>query len=286
MNTTRSLQLASLLLVIAGGATAASAQGYLTANVPYSESFNGMGTAGTAAPTGWSVYSMAGSHDLFAPTDSSTPGVAPNMTAGALTARPTLIAGAAGTQRSSSGFNFATTASDTDRALGSSPTSIAAEILQLSLVNNSGLALAAINLSYDIRRFTECGNGNGYNTSPYYGMEENPGYSVFYSLTGSTWTNVAALTPKLSGSSGVIVPDTVGVTNIAATLVELGALWNPGSTLQLRWFDDNAQSGSPDQLIGLDNVQVAIPEPSTYAALFGAAALAIVGLRRCPRQAT
>ncbi|MBK8477526.1 MAG: hypothetical protein IPL39_14870 [Opitutaceae bacterium] len=284
MKTPLSLSGFALLLCLAGSCATASAQAYLTA-APYLQDFDSLGTAGTTAPIGWQVYSMAGGHDTFAPVDSSTPGAAPNMAAGALTSRTPLIAGAAGTQRSNQGYNFATTAASTDRSLGSSPTGIAAEILELSLVNGSGLALAAINLSYDIRRFTEAGNTNGYNASPYYGKEENPGYNVFYSLDNSVWTRVAALTPSLAGSSGVIVPDTVGVTNVGATLVELGASWNAGSTLRLRWLDDNAQSSSPDQLLGLDNVQVAIPEPSTYAAVFGAAALGLAGIHRLRRRA-
>jgi hypothetical protein len=34
----------------------------------YTENFNSMGT-GTAAPAGWSVYSISGSHDQFKPAD-------------------------------------------------------------------------------------------------------------------------------------------------------------------------------------------------------------------------
>jgi hypothetical protein len=70
------------------------------------------------------------------------------------------------------------------------------------------------------------------------------------------------------------------VTNVTPTLISLNSAWANNSTLTLAWLDDNAQGPSPDQLLGLDNVTVAIPEPSTYAAIFGALALGFVVTRR------
>src|ERR1035437_1189082 len=157
----------------------------------------------------------------------------------------------------------------------------AASILELSLTNSTGAALNAINISYDIRRFTTTANNNtGYASGNYGAVEELPGYQLFYSLNGTTWTNVAALSPKLSGSPGVVVPNSVGVTNVPPTLISLNSAWANNSTLTFAWLDDNAQGPSPDQLLGLDNVTVAIPEPSTYAAILGALTIGFVVTRR------
>jgi hypothetical protein len=48
----------------------------------------------------------------------------------------------------------------------------------------------------------------------------------------------------------------------------LSGNWNVGSNLLLRWVDDNAIDPSPDEIFGIDNVSVAVPEPSSLAAIF------------------
>ena len=278
----KTLRMASVLALVATASTAWAASASLTGS--YSQNFDSMGQSGTTAPTGWSFVSEAGAHDAFTPTDDTiTPGVLPNFTAGTLTANTTLVAVTGPTnQKANQGYNFGLSASATNRALGTSPTGTAASILELSLTNATGVALNAINVGYDIRRFSTTVNNNaGYKNGNYGGVEELPGYWLFYSLNGgSTWINVAALNPTLSGSTGVVVPNTVGVTSVAQTLINLTGSWSAGSTLTLAWLDDNAQGPSPDQLIGLDNVTVAIPEPSTYAAILGALTIGFVALRR------
>ena len=251
-----------------------------------------MGTTGTAAPTGWSVFSEAGSHDTFSyfqDTTSGSPaaGVTPNLTAGALTAQNTLSAGAATTQKGLIGYNFGTTASSTDRALGSSPSGNAATILELNLSNTTGNTINNLSLSYDIDRFTTTVNNNSqFASSPTSTVEENPGYWLFYSLNGGTsWTNVSALNPTLSATSGVVVPNTFGVTSITSASVALSSAWNNGTNLELAWVDDNAQGPSPDQLIGLNNVSVAaVPEPSSI--FMGLIATALAGLMIARRRTT
>src|SRR5262249_44498469 len=93
--------------------------------------------------------------------------------------------------------------------------------------------------------------------------------------------NAAPLNPTLSGPTGVIVPNSVGVTSVPTTTVSLASSWNAGSDLLLRWFDDNAQSPSPDQILGLDNVSVSVPEPRSFVS--AAAALAAFATL-CPRR--
>jgi hypothetical protein len=282
-----------IALLAAGLSLAPAVRAQVGFTGTYTQNFDSMGTTGTAAPTGWSVYSEAGSHDTFSyyqdtASGSPTAGVVPNMTAGALTAQSTLTAVAAANNTTSKGvvgYNFATTTSDTNRALGTSPSGNAATILETAFMNSTGSAITALSLSYDIRRFTTTVNNNTtYVTQgdPTATVEENPGYWLYYSLNGgTTWTNVSSLNPTLSGTSGVVVPNTVGVTSVASPTLTLNGTWATGSVLEFAWIDDNAQGPSPDQLLGLDNVSLtAIPEPSVTASVFGAAAMGFCMLRR------
>jgi len=277
-------------LCLAMGLAASAARADLT----YTQNFDSMGQSGTAAPAGWSFSSLSGSHDLFSYAGSSasitttflpssTPTAINNGTGSStLTANATLLAVTGPTnQRAAQGYNFGLSASPTDRALGTSPTGNAASELELSLINNDGGSLNSVTISYDIRRFsTTTTNNSGY-TGPAVGLEENPGYWLFYSLdNGATWANVSALNPTIAGPSGVIVPNSVGVTNVPATTFSLSGAWNLGSTLKFRWVDDNAQSPSPDQLIALDNVSItAVPTPGSLS-LLGVGALTMSRRRR------
>jgi hypothetical protein len=283
---------------IAALACTASAQVSFTGS--YTQNFDSMGTAGTTAPTGWAVYSLSGSHDTFsyAGSDSSiTTTFLANSSSNAIvvgtgnsiTSEPTLVAhsvSSSSTYDGTTGYNFASSGNTGDRSLGSSPSGNAATELQVSLVNNTSGSLSGLYISYDIDRFTTTtANNSAYTASdPNYGVEECPGYWLFFSLdNGTSWTNVNALNPTLTGANGTIaVPNTTGTTSIPTTQFSLQSTWGsavntwaPGSTLDLRWIDDNAQSPSPDQLLGLNNVDIteAVPEPGSRA-LLGVASVA------------
>jgi hypothetical protein len=245
----------------------------------YSQDFSTLGT-GTIPPTGWNFYTLANTlgHDTFSywtpgggyiaqlPTSGAIAGTAAGFT---LTQNNTLIfQNDPSNQKMAQGYNFGLSSSPGDRCLGTSPTGNAASLLQLSLTNNTGLDASAISISYDIRRFTTTTNGNtAYDAGPTKGVEEMPGYWLWYSLdNGTNWTNVSSLNPTLAGPGGVIVPNSVGVTNVPTTNVALAGTWANGSNLLMRWMDDNGQSCSPDQILGLDNV-VVTPEPATLVLL-------------------
>jgi hypothetical protein len=281
--------ISSLCFVILLASAAMASPIPVTFTGAYTQNFDSMGTTGTAAPTGWTVYSLSGSHEDFSfwtPTNgyvthlpSDTP-TAINVGPGTdtLTAVATLTAVTGPTnQKAAVGYNLGLTASSSDRALGTSPTGNAGMELELDLTNNTGADINSFNISYDIRRFTTTADNNtGYDAGPDKGIEELPGYWLFYSLDGgATFTNVASLDPTLAGPTGIIVPNTVGVTNVPQTTVTLGGAWANGGNLTLRWFDDNAESPSPDQILGLDNVVVTqTPEPATMSLLaFGALAI-------------
>src|SRR5439155_17113358 len=120
-----------------------------------------------------------------------------------------------------------------------------------------------LTVSYDIRRYQI---GSGTNAPPAGippGADELPGYWLFYSLDGgNNFTAVDSLipvgdTPTVPPGQPV-VPNTVGLTTVRNARFLFGAAgtWTPGSTLLLRWVDDNGVASSPAEIIGLDNVSL------------------------------
>ena len=67
------------------------------------------------------------------------------------------------------------------------------------------------------------------------------------------------LNPVISGGS-YNVPNTPGTTVITNFVINFasGATWSEGADLRLRWVDDNSFIG-PDQVIGLDDLTLAVP---------------------------
>jgi hypothetical protein len=219
-------------------------------SLSYSQNFDSMGTAGTTPPTGWSVKN-GNSGTANSTWVSSIPANGANSVASMVNAAGALTASSAPTATNNNGYNAAAPGNTANRMLATSPTSVSGMALQLSLNNNSAGYITRLKVGYDIQRFTAPATAN-----------ELPGYWLFYSLdNGTTWTNVAALNPTLAGPGGVVVPNSVGVTNVPATSISLSAPWNPNTNLLLRWVDDNAVATSPDQIHGLDNVTVATLVP-------------------------
>ncbi len=215
----------------------------------YAQNFDAMGT-GTTPPSGWQVFGAMGGDNA---TWENGTGI-PASTVGVGTMNNSLVVYSAFSATPSTpspdrsntqGYNLAETASTTNRALGSSPTSGAGIALQLELTNTGTQAVSAVSMAYDIRRFTTAA------------ANHLPGLRLFYSLDeGFSWTNVAALDPTIAGPGGIIVPATLGVTAVPATEITLGSPWYVGGTLRFRWVDDNAVATSPDQISGLDNLAV------------------------------
>jgi hypothetical protein len=228
----------------------------------YAQSFDGMGTSGTAAPDGWSVFvGPSGTSNGTRVSTIPAAGVAALVPTSAV-----LTATAAPAGTNNNGFNAALSASSlTDRVLATSPTSFSGGALQLTLTNDTGVALPGLNVSFDTVRFSSVGTAN-----------QLPGYWLFYSLDGANWNNVSGLNPSLAS-----VPNTVGVTSTAGSF-SFASPVAAGGSVWLRWVDDNAQETSPDQIIGLNNLTVtAVPEPGTWMLLLGGlSSLAAWGVRR------
>jgi hypothetical protein len=229
----------------------------------YSENFDSMGTAGTAAPTGWRHFATSfGSNATW--TSSVTFSGANSVATDAVTrTATTLVATNNPTANQNNGYNAArSTSATSDRVLASAPTTVAGGILQLQLRNDTALSLPAgfqLTIRFDTVRFSSVSSAN-----------QLPGYWLGVSQNaGSTWTNVGP-NPTIA-----TVPNSVGVTSSTLTYT-LSSTWNIGSSIYFRWVDDNAQETSPDQIIGLNNVSI-VPTPGA-AMLFAAAGL--VGIRR------
>lgn len=212
------------------------------------ETFDTMGTAGTTPPNGWSMkyYGTANVGTNSTWTDSiPIPGTGTISVASQVATTAALTVNNAPTATNINSYN-AQGASTSDRVIATSPTTGAGVSIQVQLRNSSGNAVNAINIGYDIRRYLAVATAN-----------ELPGYWLFYSLdNGTTWVNASALNPTVAGPTGVIVPNTVGVTTVPSSTVNLATTWANGADLLLRWVDDNAVATSPDQIVGLDNVSI------------------------------
>jgi hypothetical protein len=273
-------------------AAIASGQASLGISGLYTENFDSMAAAGTVAPTGWQIVQIAGASNTWINStgSNSTPAV------GAIANGTAAAGGAAGgaltvnnnpTGNQNNGYNaLGASGVAGDRGLATAPTGLAGSGIQLELINNTTGTQSSLDISYDIRRY-QVGADNAGRTPGAgipEGSEELPGYWLFVSLdNGANFTAVDSLIPVGAGpSTNPIVPNTVGVTSVSAIGVPLGGSWSPGSTLVLRWIDDNAIDPSPDEIIGLDNVRIAIPEPAglTLVATALAAGAAMVRRRR------
>lgn len=242
-------------------------------NGNYSENFDSMGTGGTSLPAGFSLYN--GESGTSNTTWSNTTGIVANGTTGSVASMVlngnSLTATTTPSGTNNNGFNAAASSTATgDRVAATSPTSVSGGALDLTLTNTTGAAINSLTLGYDIVRYTAASSAN-----------ELPGYQVFVSLNGASWTQIPVFTPTLDGANGTVaVPNTIGTTSVTPTNFSLPSAWAANSNLDIRWVDDNAVQTSPDQIIGLNNVTLAVPEPSVLASVVAGVGGLLVMLRR------
>lgn len=213
----------------------------------YSQNFNSIGTS-SIIPTGWShIGSLGGSNSSWStsiPASGSPSAASTGKVNNSLIVATNTFTGTSNTKA----YNYSGTTT-TDRAIGTSPTTGAGNILQLNLLNASGTAIQSLQISYDIRRFATAS-----------AAESIPGYRLFISLNnGTSWTALAQFNP-----TSATLPNTVGTSNFNQTFTLPSAVSN-GSLIRLRWVDDNSTASSPDQRIGLDNVSISIPQTGNCA---------------------
>jgi uncharacterized protein (TIGR03382 family) len=276
----------SCVVAVAALAGSAFAQASFT-TTGYAENFNSLGTAGTTRPAGWSHWFVTGGNLTFTAATTNA-NIATGMPSTDWTLRNVPLATFAqagitppanqsSTSGTTYGYNAALASNTANRILASaSVTTVGAAAMQLAVVNNSGTALNTLDIAYDFVALAN-GTAQGLGVNPFLNGNESelPGFRVFYSLNGNAgpWTNIASLNviPPAGTAVGTVIPRSV-------TGLALASAWNPGSTLTIRWFDDNENLASPDPLAGIDNISI-IPTPGA-AALLGLGGLALVRRRR------
>jgi hypothetical protein len=275
---THSLRVSLIAAAVTAVAGTAHAGSISLTDTGYTDNFSELGT-GTTVPIGWAVYTgESGSSN-----ETWTTGIVANGASGSV---QSMIASTTAFQYlntttptyANGGFNAPVslvTGGATNHVLGTDPTGVDGVALQLTLTNNTGAALSSVNVSYNIVAFND---GTPQGSSTVNGnQEELPGYQLFYSTNGSTWTNVADLNPTLTGGTNAdgtpipAVPGKAGVTAIPTYTVNLGSSVANGSNLELRWVDDNAVYQSPDQNIGITNLAITpVPLPAGLPLLLSA----------------
>jgi len=276
------------LVVAAVMAAASTAHGGTVSltNAGYSDNFSELGASATV-PNGWAVYNgESGTSNQTWTTSIVANGSSGSVQSMIATTTAFQYLNTTTPTYGNGGFNAPVslvTTGATNHVLGTDPTGVDGDALQLTLTNNTGAALSSVDVSYNIVRFNNgTAQGSGNNND-----EELPGYELFYSTNGSTWTNVSDLNPTLIGGTnpdGTPIPAvgaSAGVTAVPTYQVNLGTSVANGSNLELRWVDDNAIYQSPDQDIGITNLDISpVPMPATLPLMLaGLAALRLLGRR-------
>ena len=236
----------------------------------YTNNFDSsLGTSGTTVPAGFQTMTIAGGNGTYTASNPISAAAMASATASATQALTVWASGSAVASSGSSLFNCGSVGNNTDRALGSDPTGVGAMVIELSMTNNTGSNLAGVVFIYDCKCLTNGSGGNGTEGG------ELPGYSFFYSLTGSTsaadWTQVTALsipnyiqgTVSNSGNVSIFFPT---------------PLTNNG-VMYFRWADDNCSTVSPDQMLAIDNIGItAITNPAAVQTLPQIKTVFVIGM--------
>jgi len=236
----------------------------------YGQNFDGVGASGTTLPPGFASLAIAGSTGTYT---AANPINATGIAAATINTQ-TLTIWNAGSAVASSGthlYNVGGWDGTSDRALGSDAASTGAQVIELSLINNTGSTLYGITVSYDCKCLTNGVIQSG-GTIP---TEETelPGYCFFYSTTGTNsaanWTEVgvagnAALVNGVPTLNGLCLPNfTQGTTmSSGAVNITFATPLPSGGTMYLRWADDNNTGDNPEQMLAIDNVSINAYNPS------------------------
>lgn len=256
-------------------------------NLTYAQDFNLPGSQnGASKPVTWT------DNEKVAFTDNASVAQEKAMAGWYTAVSAPVVAGANGTYQTGSGqagststgsfqsVNFAYSTSN-ENALVLRNTASSSSAMGVVFSNNSGNSISSFKVEYDGEQYRRENNASSVKLDFQYKIITSlVGFNV---LTDSSWSDVNTLdfTSPITGATsasnltGTSSNQVAGITDsISLTLLE-------GELLAIRWFYD--APGGAGHAIGIDDLSVtftAIPEPSTYAALFGALSLGAAVVRR------
>lgn len=148
-----------------------------------------------------------------------------------------------------------------DRALGVQPSTnnFVPGFFEVLITNGTGQVIEGIDIGYDIFNLNNAGRSSSFNLSYAIGV----GGSLV-DVTSANYTSLAAATPSANWVSN-------------GRAVTINQAIAAGEVIRFRWTgDDVGGSGGRDEF-ALDNFTAqVIPEPSTYALIFGGLTLGVV----------
>ncbi len=165
-------------------------------------------------------------------------------------------------------FSFGTNGSN-DRALGSLAGPTRTSTFGAVFVNNTGSTLNSVTISFTGEQWRQARNSN----TLLFRYAVGAG-----NITNGTFTSFNALnfTALRTGPVGALNGNlAINQRQISATITGLN--WTAGSTLAIRWDDEN--DIRPEPGMAIDNFSLTIPEPATVAAGIAALGLLVMTIR-------
>lgn len=259
------------LAAVAAMAIGATVQAAIPFTGSYSENFDSMGAAGTVAPTDWTLASLGTS-------------IPANGGSGlAMTAKTPLIVDNGswngspnGTQTGTGGaFNYGSTGS-AERALGAIPTTAfgGAIVYQAAFTNNTGGSITSLDIAYvgEQWRYNQGTSSTGTEKFVlYYSTDAINAFTPVGLDFVAPWQTTGSPYSSLDGNAPANRLAVSGSYTLPSPLAD-------GGSFYLRWFDQN-DGGTTDHGLAIDDVTIAVPEPTSMAVL-GLGALALIRRRR------
>jgi hypothetical protein len=250
---------------------------YETVGADYLQNFDGLPVSGSTTLTGRGPHALEG---VLGATGlvgwyGANPGGSSSNTE--FKAHDGSLSGSAGRGLVSFG-----SANSTDRALGALSTSNQVNTFGLYLTNLTGQTLTQVSLSFFGEQWRA-----GEPADPANSLDFS--YRVFASdpdLLGLDFVRVSELDFEAIsfGNDPQFAVDGNSPEFRRSIAHTFNVTWAPGEVLVLRW--DAQDYPGQDSGLAIDDLRfAAIPEPSTYAAAFGAAVLLLVAVRRFRRRA-